>query len=84
RFILNFAGEELEYYLADLDNLKANISASNAEIRNVRIMKDSENGGVRVIFDLIGTGDAQSSNLRAFLQYDDRVLSETWTMPWVF
>jgi glucans biosynthesis protein len=47
-------------------------------------MKDSENGGVRVIFDLIGTGDAQSSNLRAFLQYDDRVLSETWTMPWVF
>lgn len=84
RFILNFAGEELEYYLADLDNLKANISASNAEIRNVRIMKDSENDGVRVIFDLIGTGDAQSSNLRAFLQYDDRVLSETWTMPWVF
>lgn len=84
RFLLNFAGDELEYYLADLDNLKANISASNAEIRNVRILKDPENGGVRVIFDLTGTGDAQSSNLRAFLQYGDRVLSETWTMPWVF
>ncbi len=84
RFILNFAGEELEYYLSDLDNLQANISASNAEIRNIRLMKDPENGGVRVMFDLIGTGEAQSSNLRAFLQYDDRVLSETWTMPWVF
>lgn len=84
RFMLNFAGEELDYYLADLDHLSADISASNAVVRNVRIVKDTENGGVRVIFDLIGTGEAASSNLRAFLQYDGRVLSETWTMPWVF
>ena len=47
-------------------------------------MADPENGGVRVIFDLLRDGDVASSDLRAFLLYDEQVLSETWTMPWVF
>jgi glucans biosynthesis protein len=84
RFVLNFAGGELDYFSKDAKNLRADISASDGEIRNIRILPDPENGGVRVFFDLVKTTDAMSSNLRAFLLYRDKVLSETWTMPWAF
>ncbi|WP_083607757.1 glucan biosynthesis protein [Thalassospira sp. TSL5-1] len=84
RFILNFRGGDLDYYLDDIANLQADISASNANVTNVHVVKDAENGGVRVLFDLAGTGEAPTSNLRAFLHYKDRVISETWTMPWAF
>ncbi len=84
RFMLNFRGGDLDYYLDDIANLQADISASNANVTNVKVVKDAENGGVRVMFDLAGTGEAPTSNLRAFLHYKDRVISETWTMPWAF
>ena len=84
RFVLNFAGGDLDYFIKDAKKLRADISASEGEVRNIRIMPDPENGGVRVIFDLVNTTDATSSNLRAFILYQDTVLSETWTMPWAF
>lgn len=84
RFVLNFAGGDLDYFTKDAKKLRADISASEGEVRNIRIMPDPENGGVRVIFDLVNTSDATSSNLRAFILYQDTVLSETWTMPWAF
>ncbi|WP_254424257.1 glucan biosynthesis protein [Thalassospira marina] len=84
RFMLNFRGGDLDYYLDDIANLQADVSASNANVSNVRVVQDEENGGVRVLFDLAGTGEAPTSNLRAFLHYKDRVISETWTMPWAF
>jgi glucans biosynthesis protein len=84
RFILNFSGGDLDYYLSDVANIKADISASSAKVSNVSVVADKENGGVRVIFDIAATGDAPTSNLRAFIRYKNRVLSETWTMPWTF
>ncbi|MCC9621079.1 glucan biosynthesis protein [Thalassospira sp. MA62] len=84
RFVLNFTGGKLDYYAEDAANITANISASDATVENVTIRPDTENGGVRVTFDVVADGDAASSNLRAFLLYDQQVLSETWTMPWVF
>jgi glucans biosynthesis protein len=84
RFVLNFAGGDLDYFTKDSKNLRADISASEGEVHNVRILPDPENGGVRVTFDLVNTVDATSSNLRAFILYQDKVLSETWTMPWAF
>jgi glucans biosynthesis protein len=84
RFVLNFAGGDLDYYTRKIDKMRADISASEGEVKNVRIMNDPENGGIRVMFDLVDTSEEASSNLRVFLLYDDRVLSETWTMPWVF
>ncbi|MFH1806707.1 MAG: glucan biosynthesis protein G [Pseudomonadota bacterium] len=84
RFIVNFAGGELDYYLSDIGNLKANIGALNADVSNVRIIADPKNGGIRVMFDLVARGNATTSDLRAFISYRDRVLSEIWTMPWVF
>ena len=84
RFVLNFAGGELDYFKRNIAKMRADISASEGEIKNIRIMNDPENGGVRVMFDLIDTSDEAASNLRVFLLYGDQVLSETWTMPWVF
>lgn len=84
RFVLNFVGGDLDYFVKDAKNLRADISASEGEVQNIRILPDPENGGVRVFFDLINSTDAASSNLRAFLLYQDKVLSETWTMPWAF
>lgn len=84
RFVLNFAGGDLAYFTANMAGMRADISTSNGEIANTRILADPENGGVRVIFDLLGASDASSCDLRAFLLYDRQVLSETWTMPWVF
>jgi len=82
--VLNFAGGDLDYFIKDANNLQADISASKGEVRNIRILPDPENGGVRVFFDLVNAGDATSSNLRVFLLYQNKVLSETWTMPWAF
>ncbi|MDG4721406.1 MULTISPECIES: glucan biosynthesis protein [Thalassospira] len=84
RFVLNFAGGDLDYFIRDIKNLRADVSASDGTIENIRVMADPENGGVRVFFDLISDSDATSSNLRVFLLHKDKVLSETWTMPWVF
>lgn len=84
RFVLNFAGGDLDYFMGDIKNFRADISASDGKIENIRVMADSENDGVRVLFDLINDSDATSSNLRVFLLHKDKVLSETWTMPWVF
>ncbi|MEQ8392541.1 MAG: glucan biosynthesis protein [Thalassospira sp.] len=84
RFVLNFAGGDLDYFIKNIDEIKADISASEGSVENTRIMADPENGGVRVMFDLVRNSDAASSNLRVFLLYDRQVLSETWTMPWVF
>ena len=84
RFILNFAGGDLDYFAKNVANMKANVSTSEGSVENIRIIADPENGGVRVTFDLIHDSGAPSSNLRAFLLYDEQVLSETWTMPWVF
>ncbi|MBX2832215.1 MAG: glucan biosynthesis protein [Rhodospirillales bacterium] len=84
RFILNFAGGDLDYFIKNIAQMKADISASEGAIKNIRVMADPENGGVRVMFDLVRNSDAASSNLRVFLLYDQQVLSETWTMPWVF
>lgn len=83
RFVLNFAGGDLDYFIKDTKNLHADVSASEGRLENIRVMPDPENGGVRVFFDLVN-GDAASSNLRVFLLHKDKVLSETWTMPWVF
>lgn len=83
RFVLNFAGGDLDYFIKDTKNLHADVSASEGKLENIRVMPDPENGGVRVFFDLVN-GDAASSNLRVFLLHKDKVLSETWTMPWVF
>ena len=84
RFVLNFAGGDLDYFIGDAKNMRADVSASEGKIENIRVMPDSENGGVRVFFDLVNDGEARSSNLRVFLLHKDKVLSETWTMPWVF
>jgi glucans biosynthesis protein len=84
RFVLNFAGGDLDYFIRDIKNLRADISASDGKIENIRVISDPENDGVRVFFDLIHDNDATSSNLRVFLLHKDKVLSETWTMPWVF
>ncbi|WP_102783696.1 glucan biosynthesis protein [Thalassospira sp. GB04J01] len=84
RFVLNFAGGDLDYFTKNIAKMKANVSAAHGTVENIRLMADPENGGVRVIFDLLRDGDVASSDLRAFLLYDEQVLSETWTMPWVF
>lgn len=84
RFVLNFAGGELDYFKRNIAKMRADISASEGEVKNIRIINDPENGGVRVMFDLLDTSDEAASNLRVFLLYGDQVLSETWTMPWVF
>ncbi len=84
RFVLNFAGGDLDYFIKDTKNLHADVSASEGRLENIRVMPDPENGGVRVFFDLVDDSDAASSNLRVFLLHKDKVLSETWTMPWVF
>lgn len=84
RFVLNFAGGDLDYFSKNIGKMRADVSASEGETKNIRLMEDSENGGVRLMFDLVESSEEASSNLRVFLLYDDQVLSETWTMPWVF
>ena len=81
RFIVDFVGGELEYYLSQPDLVQVVPSASNARITRTFLVPNTQTRGFRAGIDVVGEA-GQTADLRAFLRAGNKALTETWTFPW--
>ncbi|MBL0406850.1 glucan biosynthesis protein G [Microvirga aerilata] len=81
RFIIDFAGGNLPYYLSAPEQVQLVPSTSAGQITNTFIMPNSHTNGFRAAID-VKLEPGQSADLRAFLRAGNRALTETWTYPW--
>ena len=81
RFLIDFAGGNLAYYLQDPGLVQAIASASNARIVSTSVIPNEHTGGFRAAID-VRIEPGQTADLRAYLRAGDRALSETWTYPY--
>lgn len=81
RFLIDFEGGELPFYLRHPELVTVVPSASNGTILRSFITPNPAIRGFRAVFDFRAAAN-QTADLRAFLRAGDRTLTETWTYPW--
>jgi glucans biosynthesis protein len=81
RFLVDFAGGDLAYYVADPSEVEVVASTTNGQILRKSIAANSHIEGLRAMFD-ISVKAGQTADLRLFLRASGRTLTETWTYPW--
>ena len=81
RFIIDFTGGDLAYYLADPQLVEVVPSTSQCTITRSFIVPNAHTKGFRAVLD-VQLEPGQSADLRAFLRTGARALTETWTFPW--
>lgn len=81
RFMIDFVGGNLAYYLPDPNQVQAVPSASTGRIVNTFVVPNEHTGGFRAAFD-VKLDSGQSTDLRAYLKAGNKALTETWTFPW--
>ena len=81
RFLIDFAGGNLAYYLVEPSLVQVVASASNARILSTSLIVNEHVSGFRAAID-VKLEPGQSSDLRAYLRSGERALTETWTYPW--
>ncbi|HEY0292109.1 MAG TPA: glucan biosynthesis protein G [Hansschlegelia sp.] len=81
RFIIDFAGGDLGYYLNDPSKVSVVPSTSSGAIGRTFVAPNAKIGGFRVGID-VQADTGKTMELRAFLKAGDRALTETWTFPY--
>jgi glucans biosynthesis protein len=81
RFLVDFAGGELPFYLPDPGQVQVVPSTSVGRIVHTSVVPNDHVRGFRAAFD-VKLDPGQSTDLRAFLRTGTRALTETWTYPW--
>ncbi|MEN3931129.1 glucan biosynthesis protein G [Microvirga sp. W0021] len=81
RFMIDFAGKDLTYYLSDPSLVEIVPSTSNGKILRTFIVPNEHIGGFRAAVD-VKLDIGQSTDLRVYLKSGNRTLTETWTYPW--
>ena len=81
RFLIDFTGGDLAYYVPDSSQLSVVPTSTNGKITRSFLVPNPHIGGFRAGID-IELAAGQSTDLRAFLRSGDRALTETWTFPW--
>ncbi len=81
RFIIDFAGGDLPYFLNDPSGVELVPSTANGQILRSFLVPNPHTSGFRAGID-VQLEPGQSSDLRAFLRAGNRTLTETWTYPW--
>jgi glucans biosynthesis protein len=82
RFLVDFAGGNLAYYLSDPALVQVVASASNARIVSTSLIPNEHTRGFRAAVD-VRIEPGQSTDLRAYLRSGNKALTETWTYPWI-
>jgi len=81
RFLVDFAGGELAYFLAEPDRVELVPSVSRGRIVRHFLSPHPVAGGFRAGIDVsVEPGD--TTDIRAYLRTGARALTETWTFPW--
>ena len=81
RFIIDFAGGELAYFVGDPAQVEVVPTATNGRITRSFLIPNTHTQGFRAGID-VQLEPGQSTDLRAFLKSGNRALTETWTYPW--
>jgi len=81
RFLIDFAGGDLDYYLADPGQVQLIPTTSAGTITHTFVVPNEHTKGFRVAID-VKLEPGQSTDLRAFLRAGNKTLTETWTYPW--
>jgi len=81
RFLVDFAGGDLAYYVADPSEVEVVASATNGQILRKSLAANSHIDGLRAMFD-VSVKAGETADLRLFLRGGGRALTETWTYPW--
>ena len=81
RYLVDFAGGSLGYYLVDPSLVQVVASASTAKIVSTSVIKNEHTEGFRAAID-VKLEPGQSTDLRVYLRAGGRALTETWIYPW--
>ncbi|GAC1335780.1 MAG: glucan biosynthesis protein G [Beijerinckiaceae bacterium] len=81
RFIIDFAGGDLAYFLREPSLVEVVASTSQGRISRSFVLGNVSTRGIRAVID-VQLEAGQTTNLRAFLRASGRALTETWTFPW--
>jgi glucans biosynthesis protein len=81
RFLIDFAGGDLGYYLADLGLVEVVPSTTIGKILRTFLIPNTHIRGMRAVID-VELPSGQTTDLRAFLKAGNRALTETWTLTW--
>ncbi|MFY9657013.1 MAG: glucan biosynthesis protein [Methylocystis sp.] len=81
RFLVDFAGGDLGYYVADPSEVEVVATATNGQILRKAIAANSHIEGLRAMFD-VSVKSGETADLRLYLRAGTRTLTETWTYPW--
>jgi glucans biosynthesis protein len=81
RFMIDFAGGNLAYYLPDPGQVQVVPWTSAGRITHTFVVPNEHTRGFRAAFD-VKLEPGQSTDLRAFLKAGNKALTETWTFPW--
>ena len=81
RFIVDFGGGDLEFFLRDPAQVEIVPSIAAGSITRTILMPNEHISGFRAALD-VKLDPGQSTDLRLFLKAGNRALTETWTYPW--
>ena len=81
RFLIDFAGGDLSYYMSDESLVETVATASNGRVLRTFLTPNAHIRGFRAGVD-IAVDAGQSTDLRVFLRSGSKALTETWTFPW--
>ena len=81
RFLIDFSGGDLAYYMRGPNEVEIVPSAPSGTILRKFIIPNPLIDGVRAVFDFKAPANT-TTDLRAFLKAGDKTLSETWIYPW--
>jgi glucans biosynthesis protein len=81
RFLIDFSGGELSYFLSDPTLVEVVPTTSAGRITRSFLAPNSHVRGFRAAID-VQIDPGQSCDLRVFLKGANRALTETWTFPW--
>ncbi|ARN81604.1 glucan biosynthesis protein [Methylocystis bryophila] len=81
RFLVDFAGGDLGYYVADPSEVEVVATTTNGQILRKAIAANAHIEGLRAMFD-VSVKSGETADLRLYLRAGNRALTETWTFPW--
>jgi len=81
RFLVDFSGGDLSYFVSDPSAVEVVASVANGQVLRVSVFANPHIDGLRALFD-VKVKSGQTGDLRLFLRNGQRTLTETWTMPW--
>jgi periplasmic glucans biosynthesis protein len=81
RFLIDFSGGDLSYYMSDPSMVETIATASAGRILRTFLTPNTHVRGFRAGVD-VAVEPGQSTDLRVFLRAGAKALTETWTFPW--